>query len=573
MQRNISWRRVGFALFLVTISLVLFLSFSEQPNSAQERSPVRPKATFAQFAKADAVTADIRYRSKEIVRVDLHSIADREKVPGYGRIVEDFGSFVVLTKNKNVDISRSGLDVQRVNMTLNLPGSKFEPVEDAPAETVTPETQNQGGGKKYYVVQLGGVAKDEWLDSIRDAGVEIVQYVPNSAFFVYGDAAAIAKVSGHSRVRWVGGYRGGDKIPSNVKEAAQRGGGETATFDVAVFANADLSDIGAQMGGRIRSASRLSNNFFNVIRVELSKSDLDRVAAIEGVFRIDGFAEPVAEDERSSQIIAGNYLSQTVVALPGYNPLAQFGADGTGVTVMVSDDGISIPGNGGFYLSSLNTVDGPLRGATAGASGGHGHINASIIAGSAPFGAFDALGYNYGLGVAPGANIINIPFLKSGNTTTDSQAVDDALNTVGPNGAHATISNNSWGAATNSNAYDSFAAQYDGLVRDGSVGGAIDPFTIVFSAGNCGAFQVSGCTPVGGGAVQNGLTRPKVAKNIISVGNSENLRPEFQPTSANNIDDLAPSSSRGPAADGRIKPYILAPGTAITGSQAGNCSS
>src|SRR5215213_7559679 len=167
MQRIFSWRRVGFALFLVTISLVLFLSFFGQPNSAQERTLVRPKATIAQFSKADAVTADIRDRSKEIVRVDLHSMADREKAMGYGQVVEDFGSFVVLAKNKNVDISRAGLDVQRVDTTLHLPGSKFDPVENAPAETIAPETQNRGGGKKYYVVQLGGVANDEWLDSIR----------------------------------------------------------------------------------------------------------------------------------------------------------------------------------------------------------------------------------------------------------------------------------------------------------------------------------------------------------------------------------------------------------------------
>lgn len=35
------------------------------------------------------------------------------------------------------------------------------------------------------------------------------------------------------------------------------------------------------------------------------------------------------------------------------------------------------------------------------------------------------------------------------------------------------------------------------------------------------------------------------------------------------MDDIAVDSSRGPAADGRIKPDVVAPGTAITGGRSG----
>ncbi|RMG03242.1 MAG: hypothetical protein D6735_08955, partial [Acidobacteria bacterium] len=101
------------------------------------------------------------------------------------------------------------------------------------------------------------------------------------------------------------------------------------------------------------------------------------------------------------------------------------------------------------------------------------------------------------------------------------------------------------------------AATYDSLAQDASTASTIDPILWVFSAGNSGT---------------SGLTRPKVAKNVIAVANSENIRPELS-TSADNIDDLNNSSSRGPAADTRIKPDITAPGTVITGSFAGNGSS
>ncbi len=561
MKRAFSRRRAVFVLLSVFIAITFYFSFGENPHSAQSIVPTTPKAKFEQFSKPDSVTSDIRDRSKEVVRVQFHSIADRENVTKYGRIVQDLGSSVILAKNKNSDISRSGLDVQKIDTTINLPGAKFDPVEGPPAETIrlTSESSPSGG---YYILQLGATATDEWLDSLRDAGVEVLQYVPHQAFFVYGDGAAIAKAAGHSRVRWVGEYTAEQKLSPEVLEFRNAVEGESALFDVAVFGRADLQAVARSVGGRVISESKLPSNFFNVIRVELPKSDLNRVAAIGDVFRIDPYVRPTIEDERSSQIIAGNFTSTTVLNAPGYNPLTQFGVDGTGVTVMVSDDGISIPGNGGFYVTSTNTVDGPLRGATAGASGGHGHINASIIAGNTPFGILDPTGYNYGLGVAPKANIINIPFLKSGNTTTDAQAVDDTLNTLGPNGARGTISNNSWGSGTNGNSYDSLAAQYDGLVRDGSIAATIDPFSIIFSAGNSGPSA-------------NTLTRPKVSKNTIAVANSENVRPELSVpgTGADNLDDLRTSSSRGPAADGRIKPDITAPGTVITGSRAGGCTS
>lgn len=558
MKKVVSRKTLLVVLLSVFALIVIYFTLGERPQSAQQR-PVEPKAKFAQFSKADAITSAIRDGSREIVKVEVTSFADRDRALKLGQVVQDFGSQIVISKERKKDMSRSGMTYQRLETSINLPGAKFDPVDQPPVETVQP-----GGDARptrgYYVVQLGGIATDDWLDSLRDAGVEIIQYVPHQAFFVYGEGSAMANIAGHSRVRWVGRYLAAQKVSADTRKFSQDGADEAKIYDVAVFSNLELTSVASEVGGRIRSSTRLSNNFFNTIRVELSREELERVTAIEGVFRIDPYIPPTAEDERSSQIIAGNYTSTTSIAAPGYNPLTQFGADGTGVTVMVSDDGISIPGNGGFYLTSANTVDGPLRGATAGASGGHGHLNASIIAGSTPFGALDPLGYNYGLGVAPKANIINIPFLKTGNTTGDAQAVDDALTTLGPNGVRASISNNSWGAGTNGNSYESLAAIYDGLVRDGSLGSSIDPFSIIFSAGNSGPGALS-------------LTRPKVSKNTIVVANSENIRTEFTGTGADNMDDLRSSSSRGLAADGRIKPDITAPGTVIAGSRAGTCGS
>jgi len=567
---------VRFAVCLMALVAVFVVTFVLASPKQNAQESAKRSDTYQRFATADAVTADIRDASKVFERVIVKNTADRVAVAKYGRIVADYGAFVVIVKNGNVDLSRSKLEHQPIETSISLPSIKLDPLGDPPAGTVRPGTAAAGTGG-YYIVQFGAIAMDEWLDSLRDAGVELLQYVPHNAFYVYGDAAAIAKAASHSRVRWVGAFlpehkispvladqlaaADGNRSPKNGVSPIELTRANAAMFDVAVFKRADAAAIASRIamayGGSAARIIDLPNNYFNVIRVELPLERVTGIAEIPDVITIDAYGKPRIEDERAAHIVAGNYTSMTAVAGPGYNPLTQFGVDGEGVTVSVYDDGISIPGNGGFYVTSTNTVHGPLRGSTAGASGGHGHINASIISGNTPFGILDPTGHNYGVGVAPRSHIINIPGLKAGYSGVEADVYSDTVITAGPNGVFGSISNNSWGNGTNSNVYDSYTAQFDGFVRDATAGGGIDPIALVYSAGNSGPGALT-------------LTRPKAAKNVIAVGNSENVRTELS-ANANNMDDLTSSSSRGPAADGRVKPDIVAPGTVITGSRAGNC--
>src|SRR6185295_13802368 len=81
----------------------------------------------------------------------------------------------------------------------------------------------------------------------------------------------------------------------------------------------------------------------------------------------------------------------------------------------------------------------------------------------------------------------------------------------------------------------------------------------VFAAGNDG--------PTG-----STVHPPGTAKNIITVGASENWRPTgtdgcgFGNTAADNALDVSSFSSRGPTSDGRKKPDLLAPGSHIQGA-------
>lgn len=577
-------RRAGLtrAALIALAASTLFLGLALAPRATLQEA--KPQAeSFERYFRADEITRLVRDPRLNLVRVDVRSAADRVAAQRLGVLVEDYGSFVVIAAEPNRDFARAGLESLPLETSVNLPGSAFEPLLDFQEQTVRPSDGGPGvtakDGRDYYVVQFAAPVRDEWLASLRYVGAEVLQYAPHQAFFVYADNEAIRKIAAQSRVRWVGRYVAENKIDANLREqiAAQLtngrgkgriqplevGDGLTAVFDVAVFSRARLDEAQAVLNShapaaRIINVIKLPHNFFNVLRVELPLSEVERVAQWPDVVRIDPYYTPVAEDERAAQIVAGNYTGPTTISAPGYNPLAQFGVNGQGVTVSVVDDGVGIPGDGGFYVTAANTVNGLLYSAPAGALG-HGHLNASIIAGDAPFSTLDPTGYNYGSGVAPKSHIINIPFLRSGYRPTGSEltTVNDTVTTVGPNGVKGSITNNSWGNGTNSNSYDSYAAQYDGYVQDASSAATIDPILIVFSAGNSGT---------------SGLTRPKVAKNVIAVANSENVRPELFGTSSDNMEDMRSTSSRGLASDGRIKPDITAPGTGIAGGRSGTDS-
>ena len=169
-------------------------------------------------------------------------------------------------------------------------------------------------------------------------------------------------------------------------------------------------------------------------------------------------------------------------------------------------------------------------------------------------------GFNYGLGIAPtgrlGATKI---FNCAGNfdVTTSFTALRSAAYAAG-----ARISNNSWGAAVGG-AYNADAREFDFLVRDAQPGVAGQPAD--------GRTCSRPATPA---RAPNTIGSPGTAKNVITVGASENIRPigstdgcGVTDAGANSARDIIDFSSRGPTDDGRLKPDVVAPGTHVTGAQ------
>lgn len=498
--------------------------------------------------------------AESLFQVDIRKDSDRAPLTALG-VVEDYGSYVVVRASR-AQLRAAGVSeasVQALSSTLSLRGYRFDPISDAlPDDLQDPRAWYADGAADQYLVQFDLPVREAWLREIEAAGGRVIQYLPERAWVVAGDAAMAARVRALPRVRAVLAYHPAFKLAADLRAVVQDGASGPRRVEIAVVRGAPATAAARATGVQLLQRMSTESLPYEILRAEADAARLLDLARMPGVLGIDPAGPRLAEDEKAALIVAGNYSDPLTLAPPGYDPLAQFGVNGNQVTVAVADDGIGIPGDGGYYVGASNAINGPLRGASAGAAG-HGHLQASIIAGAPPYAALDSEGYNYGMGIAPGAHVVNLPLLRAGYSGTDVQAADDAVSTAGPNGVRATISNNSWGDGVNGNHYDALAALFDALTRDASLAPTRDPLLFVFSAGNVS---------------NQGLTRPKVAKNLIAVGASENIRPTL-PTAlgstapADNLDEIPDFSSRGPAADGRVKPDLVAPGEAITGGRSG----
>lgn len=142
----------------------------------------------------------------------------------------------------------------------------------------------------------------------------------------------------------------------------------------------------------------------------------------------------------------------------------------------------------------------------------------------------------------------------------------------------ARIQSNSWGAPGSNGRYDNMAVLADSWTF------AHPDYLVMFAAGNDGADLNRN------GVIDEGtVSSPGTAKNVLTVGASKNLLREggiqkpmrelrdgmrkwgVEPLAESFLSDdirgMAAFSSRGPTADGRFKPEIVAPGTNIVSAR------
>jgi len=396
-----------------------------------------------------------------------------------------------------------------------------------------------------YLIQFQSVPDAAIREDLRRQGVDLLHYVPDDAFVARLQGVRLSSLRTAPGVRWVGPYEARHKMDPRLAELFSGAIGSKAP--VRLLTRADLSGEDLALVFRQLQGARRRSVLGMGITYEgsLNLAQLRVLAQSPAVLWIEPAPRMKLVDAVATEIVAGETISEG-----GLAQVHRLGYDGRGVIVSVADSGI----DSGDPAILHPDLDGRLAALfaydnlpDAADEHSHGTHCAGIVLGNGASGEKDDNGYLYGLGVAPGARLIGQRIFDGSGAYRPPPSFTRMVQDAVLSGAY--VGSNSWGD-DNGGQYDLSAAEFDALVRDADPDFPGDqPYVLEFSAGNSGPAPQT-------------IGTPAVAKNVIATGATQNNRFEF-PLYGEGQEVMADFSSRGPAADGRIKPDLVAPGTWI----------
>lgn len=447
-------------------------------------------------------------------------------------------------------------------------------------------TQADARDQTLQLIQFVGPVQEAWVDAVEKTGAKVIHYAGSNGYLIWVGESASKQID---RLAAKNTFIG-STAPLEANQKIDRGLPQTSDAGTEIMVTIQMlrHDNQSQTEKLIESLSikRLGDwepvlNYQN-LQAEISTTNIEKIARLPDVVWIGAFHSPELMDERQGQILAGNLdPSQTMPAGPGYiawlmergfsnepekYPIIDITDDGIGTgfaATAAGDSTLRIAGDPSLssrliYLKNCTTAP------DASGPNGHGHINASIAAGydsrvGEPY--QDSFDYHRGVGTNPfgrlaGTRVFNGSIFEFDNCDSSYLSLLRQSYQAG-----ARIINNSWGCTVGNctSEYTPAAQLYDTAVRDADqTAPGNQELLILFSAGNEGR-------PASVGSPAN-------AKNVLTVGASENVRPTWTdacgigPTQADNLQDVWIRSSRGPAPGGRVKPDLVAPGTHVTGT-------
>lgn len=444
------------------------------------------------------------------------------------------------------------------------------------------------GETRYGIAQFhsGRVPSQSRLAAL---GIDVVAYLPDDAYLVRWNGARAA-VAALPETRWTGPYLPGYKFDPMLWSAP------VTDLTLIGFPGTDADRFSATLDKRVPGLIRIAryddpHQPRVHVRVPLAQLNtaLVEVAKLEEVLFIEPYAPPELLNDDSYGPIQANVASDPTPAVTADTPIWNRGITGSGQIVTVADSGLDRNhcsfvqlNKGGATVRAFtdavattppataalfpdrkvigywtqpgataydNTVACVSIGAIPSPTSFHGtHVVGTVLGDRGVASTPTAANYDEeadppvgtetrpGDGMAPNAQVL---FQDIGNDDTGCLSgigvLDDMFEQARGGGAR--IHSNSWGAATKG-VYTGFDADADRGVYNH------EDMLVVFAAGNSGAAATTTGSPAN-------------AKNVLTVGANAH----------GNAATIASFSSRGPTADGRTKPEVTAPGSAIVSAR------
>lgn len=456
-----------------------------------------------------------------------------------------------------------------------------------------------GSARDAFIIQFAAPPQRSWVEALQSAGVTILDYIPQNGYIVLAEKLALDRAVETLPIQLVRLHQPFHKLSVAAREATGAFlDAEVAIAQVPEAAEA-LSLVEMNTIRQIRPPEPAGDRTY--YRATIPTALLSQLSALPAVLWIGVSRQPSPSGEREVHLTLGSTLVSEAggilkpalgdhrawinsKALGGYKSVLKIGILDTGF-----DLGSSTDVHPDFKDSGGQSFVTVVRYTNAAGSDAdcyaHGTIVAGVIAGNAgglqstqtkdigsQYGDFD---FYMGLGVVPeipvvvgrvfnfllSSGVVNCPNPPPPGSQPCFDPQDRKVIYGDLYARGVRIINNSWNDESD-RTYSAESQIQDRAVRsrDGQPGDR--PMIIYFSGGN----NENGNQPL--------VSSPGTAKNVITVGGSENYNPipytdPFSPprtggTYASNGNELWSISQIGPTySDGRIKPDLVAPASAI----------
>ncbi|MEV6521070.1 proprotein convertase P-domain-containing protein [Longispora sp. NPDC051575] len=488
---------------------------------------------------------------------------------------------------------------------IRLVAGTFVPGKAAPAKL--PGLSSLALGEQRagtYLVQFDGPVREEWKRAVTAAGGDLLEYLPDFAFKLRATPAVARAIGELGGVSYIGRFDPSWKVAPSAKD--KLAAGRPAVYRLSVEPRANGVAI---RDAAVRAGAVVVRESGATVLVAGTPDQVRGLVNLDETGWIEKFQVPEKHNETAGALIripaadARGYDGSTQIAAVADTGLG----GGTAATAHADIPAARITAIRSWTKPDAAGCYDVVGNGAADVDSGHGtHVAVSVV------GDGDANGI--GRAGAPAASLVFQAVEEyvdmQGQCETEDQrdgyylfGLPDALGDLFQEAYDlgARVHANSWGAPV-AGAYNDNAREADAFVN-----GHRD-MAVTFSAGN------SGTDANRDGVVDNdSIGSPGTAKNVITVGASENERANYPcdrnlrylPTSQKEIDttgnrscaqldgenpmptwgdwwpndypvaplstdrqadndqQVAAFSSRGPTNDGRIKPDIVAPGSWI----------
>ncbi len=167
--------RFTVCLRLLLAAILALLAFSGSvPATTRAASP--PEYLLADAGDAQAL--DWLQSSGAVQINDYGAFSLWELAPPLGQDLGSRSTAVDAARPAGLRLSSAGIQLRDITLSTGLP----EP------EPALPEWLRQPAlaGDGFWLVQFAGPALESWLDALRAAGLEIVAYLPENAYIIWG---------------------------------------------------------------------------------------------------------------------------------------------------------------------------------------------------------------------------------------------------------------------------------------------------------------------------------------------------------------------------------------------------